>query len=358
MRSTFPECPNANYKDPDPLSDPKDYCCRDALDPVILNCDERRYITYPERSVRIGSFAAGMVWQRASSITNPGCDGNAAMSGLGSEVDRLLIAVRGKNTFAHLLAERGTGEGGPGRPGSARCLEPGAPLQRHRQIPAVRRASPDYRVGERRPAPRRALRVGPRFRGRAARPRPPVGYPDTPEDGDLPCSTSPRKAPRRRRSTSGPSGPVFPPNSSGLYGVTSLTPRRNGNSYDVFATSRFLPLTNGVRTTASCPMTGGQTYANLVVIGAGEEASTRTSAAASIRGIEFPSVANDQQAFVLQRSPPALVGFDGETRPASSRPAPARPSSTRTTPGTPARSSSSTARPTDRFGCSTRRFRD
>ncbi len=110
----------------------------------------------------------------------------------------------------------------------------------------------------------------------------------------------------------GPSGAIFGANSNGLFGVTSLTPRKDGNSFDVFATSRYLPQTAGVRTTAFCPTAPGQTYANLVLLGAGGSFNPNIGGS-EIRGIQFPPVetATGQEAFVLQRSPPALVGFNG-----------------------------------------------
>jgi hypothetical protein len=303
VRSTFSECPNANYKDPDPLSEPDDYCCRDALDPVILNCDERRYITHPDRSVRIGSFAAGMVWQAASSISNPGCEGSDATPGLGSTVDRLLIAVRGDTSLTWVNVEHDVGDSDAGWVPRLRCSD-----TTDFQVCDEYHQTTETANGIRLPDEPYALALDPGvgllYLGHLS------GDPGHPGTGGISLfdltATDPETAPLYL----GPSGPIFAPNSSGLYGVTSLTPRKNGNSFDVFATSRYLPQTTGVRTTAFCPMDNGQTSANLVVIGSGGSFNPNIGGS-EIRGIQFPPVPTGQEAFVLQRSPPALVGFNG-----------------------------------------------
>jgi hypothetical protein len=308
VRATFPECPNANYKDPDPLSDPPTFCCRDALDPVIINCDERRYITHPDRTVRIGSFAAGMVWQRPSSISNPGCEGSGETPGLGAPVDRILVAVRGDTSLTWINVDRERVEpdnGDPDAPWSPRlhCGE-GDDFQlcdEHHQstesLNGVRLPDEPYTL---------ALDpgVGLLYLGHLS------GDPAHAGTGGISLFDLTATSPDEGPAYLGPSGPIFGPNSSGLYGVTSLTPRRNGNSFDVYATSRFVPQTTGVRTTAFCPAANGQTYANLVVIGAGGSFNPNIGGS-EIRGIQFPSVPTGQEAFVLQRSPPALVGFNG-----------------------------------------------
>src|SRR4051794_18491264 len=39
----FKGCPAVNYDDPRDVEAP-DFCCRDALDPNLVNCDERQYV--------------------------------------------------------------------------------------------------------------------------------------------------------------------------------------------------------------------------------------------------------------------------------------------------------------------------
>ena len=98
---TWGPCPQADYVNtPRPISEAPRFCCWDQLDPNILNCDERAYID-PNASVRIGSFAAGMVWQPSclpagQTATQrdacvPACEG-------GHEDGRLFIGVRGNSS--------------------------------------------------------------------------------------------------------------------------------------------------------------------------------------------------------------------------------------------------------------------
>ena len=69
--SEWAACGQQDYVHPLPRSNPPT-CCWDALDSNILNCDERLYVQ-SDATVRIGSFAAGMVWQ-------PNCTGRRATS--------------------------------------------------------------------------------------------------------------------------------------------------------------------------------------------------------------------------------------------------------------------------------------
>jgi hypothetical protein len=298
VRASFPECPNANYKDPNPLSDPTDFCCRDALDPNVINCDERRYIKHPERSVRIGSFAAGMLWQRASSITNPGCEGGDATPGLGATTDRLLVAVRGDTSVTWANVE--IDDEGPRLDcGGTEASFPACD-DAHRST----KTRDDVRLPDEPYALALDPGVGLLYVGHLS------GDPTHPGTGGISLFDLTETSPDVGPSYLGPSGPIFGTNSSGLYGITSLTPRRNGNSFDVFATSRYLPQTTGVRTTSFCPLANGQTATNVVVIGSGGSFNPNIGGS-EIRGIQFPPVATGQEAFVLQRSPPALVGFVG-----------------------------------------------
>src|SRR3954471_15127400 len=63
------ECPEVNYDNPLHSEHDIYFCCGDALDPNLLNCDERGYVGAADDkgngtwNVRIGSFAAGMVRQ-------------------------------------------------------------------------------------------------------------------------------------------------------------------------------------------------------------------------------------------------------------------------------------------------------
>jgi hypothetical protein len=56
-------CPSADYIRPSvPVDTGPDRCCWDFLDHSILDCDERQYVR-ADRTIEIGSFGAGMVFQ-------------------------------------------------------------------------------------------------------------------------------------------------------------------------------------------------------------------------------------------------------------------------------------------------------
>jgi hypothetical protein len=302
VRATFPQCPDANYKDPNPLSDPRDYCCRDALDPNIINCDERRYITHPERSVRIGSFAAGMIYQRAGSISDP-CRAGQALGP--QDNDRLLIAVRGDTSLTWLDVDT-MGDGNLPVNQQAPTLDCGGAetefslcTDAHRVVQAEQ--NKDVRLPDEPYAMALDTGIGLLYVGHLS------GDAAHPGTGGISLFDVTGADRPRFLNTS---GQLFSSNSNGLFGVTSLTPRKNGASFDVFATSRYVPQTSGVRTTTSCPLGAGDTFANLVLIGSGGSYNPNIGGS-EIRGIQFPPVRTGQEAFVLQRSPPALVGFNG-----------------------------------------------
>jgi hypothetical protein len=254
--------------------------------------------------VRIGSFAANMLWQSAGSVSNPGCRGlDPAAPRPGA--DRLLIAVRGDTSLTWINVDL------------------------HDDVPADVRPPPELKCGG----------TEETFKScddahRSIVTRNNVRLPDEPYalaldpgvgllyvghlSGDIAHAgtggisifdvTSP--GPDDGPQYLGPTGSVFASNASGFFGITSLTPKRDGNSFDVFATSRYVPQTVGVRTTAFCPPNAGDTAANLVLLGAGGSFNPNVGGT-EIRGIQFPTTPTGQQAFVLQRSPPLLVGFNG-----------------------------------------------
>ena len=69
--------PGGQLRQPASQQYPIDFCCRDALDPNLVNCDERGYVGPAgdkgngTLNVRIGSFAAGMVRQDPTCATDP-----------------------------------------------------------------------------------------------------------------------------------------------------------------------------------------------------------------------------------------------------------------------------------------------
>ncbi|HET6283739.1 MAG TPA: hypothetical protein VFH73_22490, partial [Polyangia bacterium] len=103
---------------------------------------------------------------------------------------------------------------------------------------------------------------------------------------------------------------IFPPDGNGNRGITSLTIRSDDPSRAVFATSRYLPRAGGVVPTAVDSSDGipvQATFRNIALIGTGDTFLTNLPGS-EFRGIKF--LPDAPRAFVLQRSPPALVGFD------------------------------------------------
>jgi hypothetical protein len=104
----------------------------------------------------------------------------------------------------------------------------------------------------------------------------------------------------------------FSANSVGAVGISGLkTRKRNGvNEQDgdvtvgVYATSRFVPQVAGLGTTTACPVTDTP-YREIAAFPNGTYYSSPL-AGAETRGVEF---IDDRRSFVLQRTPPALIGF-------------------------------------------------
>jgi len=307
------QCPAVSYTNP--RTDPIDFCCRDALDPSITNCDERSYIGAADGdhrglgNVRIGSFAAGMVMQVASCPTidasgNP-CSGTC--DGFSSPDDRLLINVRGDTSLTFVDIESSD----PLTPPKLKCVgdvtDPQTSVDfatcdgAHRVVTATSALAsatddpnppeiplPDEPYALALDALHGQLFIG-HLSGNSARaftggfslfdvaPLAPTGHLGTPR-------------------FIGPFPSPFTPNSVGSVGITALTITSHG----LFASSRYVPQVAGLGSTAQCPgglreiaaYPNGNNY-NPPLVG------TET------RGIRF---VNDH-AFVLQRSPPALVGF-------------------------------------------------
>ena len=72
----------------------------------------------------------------------------------------------------------------------------------------------------------------------------------------------------------------------------------------VFATSRFVPQVAGLGTTTACPV-DGTTYREIAAFPNGTYYSSPLGGAET-RGVEF---IDERRSFVLQRTPPALIGF-------------------------------------------------
>jgi hypothetical protein len=306
------ECPEVNYDNPLHSKDAPDFCCRDALDPNLVNCDERGYVGPAADkgngtwNVQIGSFAAGMVRQHA--VCPTGCTLCADYT---TADDRLLIGVRGDTSLTFIDVElKGADE-----PPRLKCVgpvtDPDAPGgfvacdEAHRVVTATSGlASPqDDPDPADIPLPDEpyALAIDDRdgllfighLSGNTARPY--TGgfslFDISPRGPENPHLDTPRFI--------APFPSPFAANSVGSVGVTAL----NVDNGTVYASSRYAAQVAGLGTTAQCPVEGtpireiaafpNGTYYNPPLAGS------------ETRGIQFAA----GKAFVLQRSPPALVAF-------------------------------------------------
>jgi hypothetical protein len=327
-------CPAVNYDNP--IGNPIDLCCRDPLDPNLTNCDERQYVgddndaPYStgegngDGNVRIGSFAAGMVRQQPACPTlgpyGAECD---VCAGYTTVDDRLLIGVRGDTSLTFIDVE----SRGPKLTPLMKCVGPvTAPEAKtdfttcddaHRVITAMSGLATPSEDPDPPPIPLPdepyalaldghdgLLFIG-HLSGNTARPftggfslfdispggtagqMEPVVSPGQPS-GHL-------GAPRFIAPFPSP----FSPNSVGSLGVTAL----NETDGTVYASSRYSPQVSGLGTTATCASVGSPVRE----IAAFPNGSFYSSpvAGTETRGIQFA----DGKAFVLQRSPPALIAF-------------------------------------------------
>ena len=330
------QCPSVNY--PNPTTDEPNFCCRDALDPNITNCDERSYIGAADDTehkglgnVRIGSFAAGMVLQTFTlndtgvSRACPQFDsGGMACPNVCDDyknlADRLYIGVRGDTSLTYVDIEStdpdpSMPDVGPPPP-KIKCV--GNPAQPsvdfatcdddHRVITAMSALAsatedehppliplPDEPYALAYDEAHGLVYIG-HLSGNSARAFTggfslfdvaPTGESSGLGDLEKPRFIAPFPSP-------------FTPNSVGSVGITALTNTSNG----LFASSRYVPQVAGLGSTAQCPgmlreiagYPNGNNF-NPPLVGS------------ETRGIRFVN----GRAFVLQRSPPALVGFQGST---------------------------------------------
>jgi hypothetical protein len=106
----------------------------------------------------------------------------------------------------------------------------------------------------------------------------------------------------------GPSGSFFPADANGNFGITTLTKRPSTS--DIYASSRYTTSVVGVATvTPPVTCTSKQeTSPTTFFVEPDGDTFTAPLVGAEIRGIQFGPDAD--RAFVLQRTPPALIGFD------------------------------------------------
>jgi len=299
-----------------------DACCWDPLDANILNCDERKLVE-PAATVKIGSFAAGMVWQptclpagqtathRAACV--PACEG-------GHQDGRLFFGVRGNSSVTFVDVKHV--DESPGI--LLDCSSPGAfatcdsDHELTTSTNTIGNTNPDLMNQTPTHLPdepyalsldheRQLLYVG-HLRGDTAHPGS-GGLSLFDVNPALPADVGPNVLPPVPRLVwIQPS--IFPADGSGLFGVTSLN-QPDPDSTEVFVTSRYLPRVGSVVPTNipdDCKAqteTPGQIFPALLVAG---DAFDTTLPGSEVRGIQF--VPGAERAFALQRNPPALIGFD------------------------------------------------
>jgi DNA-binding beta-propeller fold protein YncE len=311
-------CPAADYIRP--TNDQSPSCCWDFLDHSILNCDERNYVA-PDSTIEIGSFASAMVFQPFDEIqdanhcgnpaypnkVNPGasrhqCTADCAADRHGT--GRLYMGVRGNSTLTYADLDYDV-DGAGNRLPHFSCMKPPAEGQACTVTQTLGSTNGDMAIE-------------------------PIAVPDEPytlaldRDRDF-LYVGHLKGDISHADTGGvslfdvhnakdgvdptfigPSQAFFPPDINGLFGVTSLT-LHNGS---VYATSRYgNSATNLVTTTpADTSCAAVTTPDNSFMVLPGSDTFVTPLVGVEIRGIQFPPDMN--RAFLLQRVPPAVVGFD------------------------------------------------
>jgi DNA-binding beta-propeller fold protein YncE len=302
-------------------------CCWDFLDHQILDCDERLYIP-PASTVEIGSFSAGMTFQSsqaACAATNPNptpatrhecsCPTDGAANG------RLFIGVRGNSSLTYaetsmvfdptlnLHNDYATDEDRRNAPGRNRpvfsCAHPSSEGDEVCKVQSTMPESPGASDAITVPDEPYALVLDEQqdllYVGNLR------GDTSHPQTGGISLFDVSRTGSHDVPRFLGPTSAFFNPDGNGQFGVTSLTLFSN----KVYVTSRYG--TNAVDVIPSfapgqmCKVDLSLTKGD-VTLSTGGDVFTTPLSGAEIRGIKFLPDAN--RAFVLQRVPPALVGFD------------------------------------------------
>ncbi len=275
-------------------------CCRDTLDPTILNCDEQKYIR-KESTVRIGSFAGRPVIQH-----------------LPSGKKRMFLPVRGDTSIGFIDVGT-TDDGAP----TFTCTGPRPDTGGHGQAP--------FAVCE------EEWSIAHRFGADPGSDLPQDRLPDEPyalavDDGlqlmyaghlrggkvsliDLGDDTSPSDT--TPAFLAGYPG-IVAADSSGLQGITSLTIKSPGCFGAIYVSSRYAPVVGSfvVYGLTNCGPPTGAGVRSIAIVGTGQQLGTGLPGGAETRGFEFARTQKDAEpdrAFILQRSPPALVALDTAT---------------------------------------------
>ncbi|HXI55615.1 MAG TPA: hypothetical protein VNO55_06125 [Polyangia bacterium] len=290
-------CPRVGWIPPSSQS-PQDanHCCWDVLDHLALNCDSRTYVDTGS-TIRIGSFAGTTVRQTS-------CDDKPCPK------KRLFVSVRGNSSItwidSDVNADRKLTCAGPGSAidecGSdhritQRPIDPGS-NPAATIVDAAKVTLPEEPYALATFDVRKWLLVG-HLRGGA------VSLINIDQSREQPPSLI------------GWYGGIVPVDTNGLRGITSLTGPVNGSFY---AGSRYLPRAVGLQMTGQGDSSGAATLDNIAVIGNGQQYVSNLPGSET-RGIQFiPPIGDDPfkesgLAFVLQRFPPALLGFQAANQP-------------------------------------------
>jgi hypothetical protein len=305
-------------------SDPEP-CCWEALNPVVLDCDDRLYIP-PDSTVEIGSFSSGMIFQPFTEPSCPQDRGGADQTKIAADTarvrsthanrhdcsatcpgepvgGRLFVGVRGNSSLTYVDTSRVANPAGGTRPAFT-CIKDGVDQHICPVIDMNAETSPGDTGGAPIHVPdepyalalqvtQDLLYVG-HLRGDTAHP----------QTGGISLFDVSRPTGRDEPRFLGPSSSFFGADGNGNFGITSLTTVGE----QVYASSRYTTsAVNIVPTLAAQPNLCTQ-QGNEIVLVSGQDGYVTPLVGAEIRGIQFLPEGN--RAFALQRTPPALVGFD------------------------------------------------
>jgi hypothetical protein len=291
-------------------------CCWDFLDPTILNCDEQKYIR-SDTTVRIGSFAGRPVIQqlpenggRRMFIPVRG-DTSITMIELGTNPDEPRLLCTGPRTEPDLSQVRLAACEEEWRITQPRSLDDREPDLSDDQLQRLRLQDEPYALAV--DDTLGLLYVG-HLRG----------------GGISLIVLGNRTDPGTPNLIGPPYLGLLPPDANGSQGVTSLTIKAKGCTGAIYAASRFSPVVGSfvVYGLDQCGV-ASDPGRNLAIVGTGQILSTGLPGSET-RGFEFatkkspeapaclPAAAPDpdctpDRAFILQRTPPALVAIDMAT---------------------------------------------
>jgi DNA-binding beta-propeller fold protein YncE len=293
---TFGPCPQVGYIHPH--SDPNTkFCCQNQLDRSITDCDERQFIQ-SDATVRIGSFAAGMVMQPVVCPDPSKPDPCTTQCGADPPASRLFFGVRGNSSITYVDIRHEPDV-------SFTCDSTGQPFAEcdtAHQIDTTKTTIgsaadvvdptplvlPDEPYALTIDEQQQFLYVG-HLKG------------DTSHAGSGGMSLIDVRDPiGRTPQFVAVLAPLFPPDGNGLFGVTALTDH-NG---EIFASSRNVPRVAAVVPTVDNSCNADQ---QIALVGTGDGFDT-TLVGSEVRGVQF--VDDAERLFALQRVPPALIGFD------------------------------------------------